>query len=292
MSFAEDQIRQLQKPPSSRWLKEREIDGRFFPYLEGWRAIAEANRIFGHANWDRETIASECVASRVIDRQFAVSYLVRVRIVVRAGEAQIVRDGCGSAEAFAATPGQAHEKAAKAAETDATKRALSTFGPSFGLSLYAGLARKPAEQRREPEAGEPAGPLDPETGLPVVRDDSDASEADSDDDHETGRIDKSALALGEPKRRRDPDHLRFVAANPCMACGRRPSQAHHLRFAQPRALGRKVSDEFTVPLCASCHQQLHLAGDERRWWRERGIEPMPIAHRLWSASHGRSDAAE
>ena len=281
MSFAEDQIRQLEKSPNARWLKEREIDGRVFPYLEGWRAIAEANRIFGHANWDRETIVSDCVATRTIERQYAVSYLVRVRITVRAGEALIVRDGCGSAEAVATTPGQAHERAAKAAETDATKRALSTFGPSFGLSLYAGLARKSAREARRDEQEErsPAGaadsqaPLDPDTGLPH-------------------KIDKSALTLGEPKRRRDRDHLRFVAASPCIACAQQPSQAHHLRYAQPRALGRKVSDEFTVPLCRSCHQQLHLAGDEKDWWRERGIDPVPIADTLWRASRGYGNAVE
>ncbi len=282
MSFAEEQIRRLQKPPSARWLKEREVDGRIFPYLEGWRAIAEANRIFGFDNWDRQTVASECVSARSVEGHSAAAYVVRVRITVRAGDTQILREGCGSAEAFAPTPGQAHERAAKAAETDATKRALSTFGPSFGLSLYAGLVRK--AERPDGEGGAPAADqalseqtsdalLDEETGLPR-------------------RIDKSALALGEPKRRRDPDHLRFVAASPCLACGRQPSQAHHLRFAQPRALGRKVSDEFTVPLCVTCHQQLHLAGDERRWWRERGVEPQPIADRLWAASRGRPAAAE
>ena len=69
-----------------------------------------------------------------------------------------------------------------------------------------------------------------------------------------GKIDKSALALSEPKRRRDKSHLRFVASQPCLVCGRHPSDPHHLRFAQPRALGVKVSDEFTVPLCRGHHR--------------------------------------
>ncbi len=283
MSFAEDQIKQLEKPPNARWLKEREIEGRAFPYLEGWRAIAEANRIFGHSNWDRQTIASECVASRTTDSAYAVSYLVRIRITVRANGTLVVREGFGSAEAFADTPGLAHERAAKAAETDATKRALSTFGPSFGLSLYAGLAAKPArgenaahDRPADETSRQAERTLDPETGLPV----------------ELAKIDKSALALPEPKRRRDKEHLRFVAANPCLACARQPAQAHHLRFAQPRAMGRKVSDEFTVPLCASCHHQLHMAGDEKGWWRSRGIDPAPIAEKLWRRSRGRGTATE
>jgi hypothetical protein len=62
-------------------------------------------------------------------------------------------------------------------------------------------------------------------------------------------IDKGALTLSEPRRHRDREHLKFVAAQPCLVCGRQPSDAHHLRFAQPRTLGRRVSDEFAVPLC-------------------------------------------
>lgn len=280
MSFADDQIKSLQRPPQRRWIKQREIEGRVFPYLEGWRAIAEANRIFGFAAWDRETVASDCIFARGERGGFAVVYLTRVRITVRAGAATIVREGCGSGDAFAATMGEAHERAAKAAETDATKRALSTFGAPFGLTLYAGLAAQqrglPAEdapQGQSTAADEQEGPLDEGTGLP-------------------GRIDKSALTFSEPKRRRDREHLRFVAARPCLTCGRSPSQAHHLRFAQPRALGRKVSDEFTVPLCMSCHQQLHLAGDEKTWWREHGVDPAPTAERLWRESRGYGAAAE
>jgi hypothetical protein len=56
-------------------------------------------------------------------------------------------------------------------------------------------------------------------------------------------IDKSLLARPEPRRVRDKDHVRFVAKQPCLICGRTPADAHHLRFAQHRALGRKASDE-------------------------------------------------
>ena len=100
-----------------------------------------------------------------------------------------------------------------------------------------------------------------------------------------GPIDKSALTLPEAKRRRNRQHLRFVAKHPCLICGREPSDAHHLRFAQPRGLGQKVSDEFTVPLCRSHHIELHRAGQEAAWWTQKGIEPLATAAKLWLETH-------
>jgi hypothetical protein len=82
-------------------------------------------------------------------------------------------------------------------------------------------------------------------------------------------------------RLRDKDHRKFVASQPCLVCGRLPADAHHLRFAQPRALGRKVSDEFTVPVCRVHHRELHRQGDEAAWWQKAKIDPLPIARRLW-----------
>jgi hypothetical protein len=99
-------------------------------------------------------------------------------------------------------------------------------------------------------------------------------------------IDKGALALPEPRRIRDKDHVRFVAKQACLICGRQPSDAHHLRFAQTRALARKVSDEFTVPLCRIHHRAVHRAGDERAWWAETGIDPGSVANTLWKKSRG------
>jgi len=95
-------------------------------------------------------------------------------------------------------------------------------------------------------------------------------------------IDKSALALGEPRRHRDKEHLRFVASHPCMVCGRNPTDAHHLRFAQPRTLGRKVGDQYTVPLCRTHHQEAHHVGNERAWWKSTGINPIDRARALWT----------
>jgi len=100
------------------------------------------------------------------------------------------------------------------------------------------------------------------------------------------KIDKSTLYFSEIRRHRDKTHLRFVALQPCLICGRTPSDAHHLRFAQPRALGRKNSDEFAVPLCRMHHSQNHRVGDEAEWWRKSGIDPLVVASRLWSISRG------
>ena len=95
------------------------------------------------------------------------------------------------------------------------------------------------------------------------------------------------LAIPKEKRIRDKAHLAFVAAQPCLVCGRRPAQAHHLKFAQSRAMSLKVSDEFTLPLCNVHHDQLHRTGDERAWWARSGIiDPLKLAARLWAASRG------
>jgi hypothetical protein len=98
-------------------------------------------------------------------------------------------------------------------------------------------------------------------------------------------IDKSVLALPEPRRVRDREHVRYVTRQSCLICARRPSDAHHLRFAQNRALSRKVSDEFTVPLCRGHHREVHRSGDEAGWWNKAGIDPNAAARALWLETH-------
>jgi hypothetical protein len=90
----------------------------------------------------------------------------------------------------------------------------------------------------------------------------------------------------KPVRRRNKAHLAFVAAQPCLVCQRTPCDAHHLKFAQPKALGRKVSDEFTVPLCRVHHNDLHRHSNEPAWWANLKIAPLGIARELWSSSSG------
>jgi hypothetical protein len=101
----------------------------------------------------------------------------------------------------------------------------------------------------------------------------------------TPQIDKSVLVFPEPRRIRDREHVQHVMKQPCLICGRRPSDSHHLRFAQCRALGRKVSDEFTVPLCRTHHHEVHRCGDEQSWWRNTGIDPFTAARTLWLKTH-------
>jgi hypothetical protein len=85
-------------------------------------------------------------------------------------------------------------------------------------------------------------------------------------------------------RTRSKRHLAFVAAQPCLVCQRRPCDAHHLKFAEPRSLGRKVSDEFTVPLCRNHHEELHRHGNEVAWWANVQIAPIAVAKELWTVT--------
>src|SRR6266480_4564600 len=99
-------------------------------------------------------------------------------------------------------------------------------------------------------------------------------------------IDKSILTIAAPRRYRNREHLRHVAQQACLVCGRKPSDPHHLGFTQPRALSRKVSDEFAVPLCRGHHRAVHRSRDERAWWRQAGIEPIKVARKLWKETRG------
>jgi hypothetical protein len=94
-----------------------------------------------------------------------------------------------------------------------------------------------------------------------------------------------AIAIPKTPRQRDREHLRFVTRQPCLVCGRQPCDPRHLRFAQPKGLTQKVSDEFTVPLCRAHHRELHRTGKEIDWWSRIGINPLNCARQLWLATH-------
>ncbi len=508
--FARHQLKKLATPLDSVRVHRREQDGKTLSYIEGWFAIHEANRIFGYDGWDREMVHFERAFERSRRDGTSCGYVARVRVCVRANAITIVREGTGFGQASAARAGDAHERALKAAETDATKRALATFGSRFGLMLYdkeqrpaartgtlrsqvtshrtgsrdtssisaahktatahdsneAGAAgagdvrsqsatatttialgfggaaqtseavasgqsirgyrliasdgsaielRSPegfcsglrqlldaasdlnevlclqhhnahtigalralsdlttqrgehyadilerlitqrraelaaicehapntaaetssemddaqaadigaAEEQESTEpvasqatrlygpfvpvpgyplaslkervvrAGRPAGPA-PRVGQVVSRhgasEDGDAVHLKSEPaptrrSQITGgfSIDKSALLVPSERRLRSKAHLQFVASKPCLVCEALPCHAHHITFAQPRGLSQKVSDEFTVPLCAVHHNELHAFGNEASWWREKGIEPLEHALRLWRES--------
>ena len=156
MSFTDRQRRSLTAKLKYRHVKTRASQGNTLSYLEGWHVIAEANRIFGYDCWDRQTLYPRCVWSDRQAGQTAALYSTKVRVTVRAGGETITREGIGAGFGRASAVEAAHEIALKAAETDATKRALATFGNPFGLALYdkdqAGVTRPP----KPPAPEEPA----------------------------------------------------------------------------------------------------------------------------------------
>jgi DNA recombination protein Rad52 len=400
MPFTDIQIKALSNKLSVKHVRTRQSGGKTLSYIEGWHTIAEANRIFGYDAWDRQTMTIKCVWEGMKGNRSACSYIARVRIRVRAGDVEICREGCGSGHGTGLTPGEAHENAIKEAETDAMKRALTTFGNPFGLALYdkeqqnvrgrkqrqsqngqhqamtwlvlssegecmsahedpvdyckavrqlleaistrerlrafwqrnsviiamfrrnvpdlktdkgehyadilTGFYKKQmrliceeakAYQQRtaELEAQESPAAKDGAVEAPASgskdgkqipnRPESGTQRPETSANAGNGHVDKTNLPISTPRRIRDKEHLRYVAAQPCIICGRSPAQAHHLRFAQPSALGRKVSDKWTVPLCATHHRSLHSVGDEERWWREKGIDASAHAVRLWWGNH-------
>jgi hypothetical protein len=144
---------------------------------------------------------------------------------------------------------------------DAFEQRLLVLGPSFEITTS--------------YENEGAGPEVAVVGTPQP------PRHESADAHLAQGIDKSALAVPTPRRYRDRDHLRHVAKQPCLICGRKPSDPHHLRYLQPRALGRKASDEFVVPLCRIHHRLVHRVGNEAAWWQDVGIDPIAVARKLW-----------
>ena len=376
MSFTDTQIKALGAKLNGKQVRTRRRNGIELSYLEGWHLIAEANRIFGFDAWDRETVHSQCVWQSNNKGSLVCSYIARVRVSVRAGENTVVREGSGSGHGRSQNVGEAHESALKEAETDATKRALATFGNPFGLALYDKEqkdVRKPrTEQKQNGAQGAVAWPVitadgstlntfaDPVDFCSTIKTEmerlgsametmgfwacneemvsrlqevapdlvtergqhyadilsqlytdklstfeakpdvgtarSNAPTSSSREEQKgipsgkrqaatrnglSAKTRKRAEPASKPKRLRNSEHLKFVTNHACLFCGRMPSQAHHVRYAQPRAMSRKVSDEWTVPLCNTHHDDLHRAGDEKRWWSERDIDPLREAKRMW-----------
>lgn len=534
--FSQRQLKKLATALDHTRVHTRQQDGKTLSYVEGWFALHEANRIFGYDGWDREMVHCERVFERKASEGISCGYVARVRVRVRANATTILREGTGFGQASAPTQGDAHERALKAAETDATKRALVTFGGRFGLMLYDKEQRPATGEAGSPQRHDPSGvkprdrsrsaaeahtterggaetptgeaPCNPDAredavhetqaaltndttskeSSPLLRleratyrlvaSDSSSSEVQSPESFCTGlrqlieaarsaselarlrweneptlfrlrqmpdlvsssrrhyadilerliatrtqartppaervgepsrtraesvpgieiktvtdaslsspaeptlepsaleaaiaearpvddaglpkfyepfvsvpayplsslserfraakpgsrtkepdqrlgletsgsatvahdasasseqtpsqdgasvptrrsqitggfSIDKSALLIPSERRLRSKAHLQFVASKPCLVCESLPCHAHHVTFAQSRGLSQKVSDEFTVPLCAMHHNELHAFGNEASWWRTQGIEPLTKAGKLWLGS--------
>jgi ERF superfamily len=135
-------------------------------------------------------------------------------------------------------------------------------------------------------SSEAAAPTNDESSVPQIAALHLIATTENIDQGQAKGIDKSILTVAAPRRYRNREHLRYVAHQACLICGRKPSDPHHLSFTQPRALGRKVSDEFAVPLCRGHHRTVHRSRDERAWWRHVGIDPIKVARRLWKETHG------
>ena len=185
--FSSRQIAWLSAPLDRANVRQREQGRSRVSYLEGWQVIAEANRIFGFDGWERSTLISRCVAEheRPVGRDrksgWGITYIARVRITITAGNRTLIREGSGAGHGIDMDQGLAHESALKEAETDATKRALMTFGNPFGLALYdkqqrqvsgatapaqptenkPALAQPAQRKQAQPSSPLPDGPLDP-----------------------------------------------------------------------------------------------------------------------------------
>ena len=354
MGFNETQQRKLRAKLQKRYIRSREANGKTLSYLNGWHVISQANKIFGFDSWDRQTLNPKLLWSERRYGKLSCMYSAKVRITVRAGDNIIIREGIGTGAGHNASEDVAHDIAIKAAETDATKRALATFGNPFGLELY-NNSKNQSPTHSNPKSvtalsadnhhkkKQPAGPTAPksfkrksldgnaqefhsasayrqdliktldalktgdeiykfwelnletltqihQTQSPVITKDIIACFK-----HNLRKVnalktipnrclDARPMRLLAPKERRvrDKTHLKFVARHPCVICGRMPTQAHHIKFAQPRAMSLKVSDEFTVPLCNTHHDQLHRSGNEKSWWEQHSVDPLSIAEKLWN----------
>jgi hypothetical protein len=209
------------------------------------------------------------------------------------------------------TPGNGHDKGERAVTLDPEQSAalreklLIEVGNITSADLAAAWAREAlsaknsltatdaklvedAFERRLSElpSSEAAAPSNDDPAVPEISRPQMIATTESADAGQAKGIDKSILAVAAPRRYRNREHLRYVAQQACLVCGRKPSDPHHLGFTQPRALGRKVSDEFAVPLCRGHHRAVHRSHDERTWWRQAGLDPTKVARRLWKATRG------
>jgi hypothetical protein len=180
------------------------------------------------------------------------------------------------------SPLDAGQDPAKAVEPPGRAALMAALRASVELGDAKEKAPLPANRRtRKPRLHEQMPATPPQPAAPTMPAAPPVPELPPVNNAALWHVDKSALPLSEPRRYRDRAHLEFVASQPCLLCGRQPCDAHYLRFIQTRALGRRVSDEFAVPLCRTHHRALHRSGDEAAWWTSTDLDPVMIAHRLW-----------
>lgn len=230
--------------------------------------------------------------NRERDSILSSAYVAKVRITVAIDSLVITREAHGCGKGPGTSPFETHDRGLKAAELDATARAFATLGKALGLIS----TKTPPANNAVPKTSR-VGPAPKVADLTEKRSTlitdrftvtngtkvsvKRVPEGDAPPKEEAGTDIDSRL---KPRPVRSRQHLAKVRSHPCLVCERKPVDAHHLRFAQPTAMGRKVSDEFTVPLCRICHDRLHRDSNEEEWWEAAGIDAMAIADELWSES--------
>lgn len=172
MAFSDQTTRKLRAKLNGANVRTRQWQGKTLSYIEGWHAVSEANRIFGFDGWSRETVELRCLHETKVNQganlETGCAYLAKVRISVKAGDDMVVREGTGAGYTKAASLAEAHALAAKEAETDATKRALSTFGNPFGLALY-DKERKGVRKAKAPQPQQVLWEICDESGAASAR---------------------------------------------------------------------------------------------------------------------------
>ena len=251
--------------------------------------------IAGEDNLDAPDLCDGSLSASVVDRSFKPDGQPRMPLRMRGnahgrgggikGERAVTLDREQSAAlrdkllSEVATVTSADLAAAWAREALTVKNSLTTEDAKFVEDVF--------EQRLSEFPSSDAATLsNDESSVPQIAGARAISTTESADAGQAKGIDKSILAVAAPRRYRNREHLRYVAQQACLVCGRKPSDPHHLGFTQPRALGRKVSDEFTVPLCRGHHRAAHRSRDEHAWWTQAGIDPIKVARRLWKATRG------
>ena len=324
MGFSAKQVQALRRQPDHRHIRTREAHGRELTYLEGWYAISEANRIFGFDGWSRETIESKCVLARENRGTFLAVYIARSGSPCM----PMARPSFGKAMAPAKAAARHRARCTTSRSRPRKPMPPNgRWPPSESRSVSSSIGAAGQHHPRSPcphaYCHWPAVPVPADARLGFHPDDTTPIPRPSryygrrqdlvTRDRAQGRrelevrpsagtsiivpaspglvpaqIDKSVLTIAEPKRLRDKAHLRFVASQPCLVCGRQPSDPHHLRFAQPRALVSKsaTSSPFrsAAVIIGSCIRPA------MKWPGGRSSRSMPleIAKGLWEQTHPKS----
>lgn len=150
MTFTPEQKAELERPLNAKHIvKPTGQFGAKGDYIEGWHAIAEANRIFGHDGWSYSIQLIQDSLNLAEDSRGNPQWQAAYTCICSLRAGGVERQDVGFGSGFAKNVGDAIEGATKEAVTDSLKRALRTFGHPFGLALY-DKSRSHVEEERPP----------------------------------------------------------------------------------------------------------------------------------------------